>query len=119
MRALEFASRVTCELILTKIIDIVRPLISEPGEGDVNYFKSVLAGFTASIISGIAFLVVAFVYQAEWSSTSLEDGPFVRAGFTVVESRLAIGTPLVVVLVVSFAAGFIWMVRRTFRPAFH
>ena len=83
----------------------------------MNYFKSVMAGFTASIIAGIVFLVAAFAYYAEWSSRYSSDS-FAGGGYVSVESQLVTGTPLLVVLIVSFAAGFIWMVKRTTRQAF-
>jgi hypothetical protein len=77
----------------------------------MKYFKCVVAGSAASVLSGIVYVVVSFAVSlsSEWS----EDG---FAGFGVVSGEFTAGLLLLLAMLAGFAIGFCWMLKRTSSP---
>ena len=70
----------------------------------MKYFKCVLAGSAASVLSGIAYILISFIIS--FSSDSFGWGGFVEVTFTA-------GPLLLTILLAGFAIGYFWMLKRT------
>lgn len=77
----------------------------------MNYFKSVLAGCAASVLSGIIFILISFAI-----SVSTEGSEDAFAEFSEVSVGFTAGPLLLIVLLAGFAVGFFWMLKRTSSP---
>jgi hypothetical protein len=76
----------------------------------MKYFKCVLAGSAASVLSGTVYILISFVisYSFEVSSGGAE--------FRVVTTAFTAGPLLLTILPAGFAIGFFWMLKRTSSP---
>ena len=74
----------------------------------MNYFKSVVAGCAASVLSGIIFILISFAI-----SLSSEVSKDTFSQFSEISGEFTAGPFLLVVLLAGFAIGFFWMLKQT------
>jgi hypothetical protein len=78
----------------------------------MKYFKCVLVGSAASVLSGLIYILMSFVI-----SFSVEDGGGNGAEFSEVTTTFTAGPLMLTILLAGFAIGFFWMLQRTAAPS--
>jgi H+/Cl- antiporter ClcA len=71
----------------------------------MNKFKCIVAGCAASVLSGIAFILISFAFSFRSEGAS--------GNFSEISGDFTAGPLLLAVLLAGFAIGFFWMLKRS------